>query len=63
MSEKMKPCPFCGDENPFIERMDTYTYAVRCNNCLATGEWSEEDVNKEADKHEAEAIANWNKRC
>lgn len=61
-SLEMKPCPFCGHTDPFVERMELYSYAVRCNGCLATGELSDEDINKEEKEHEAEAVANWNKR-
>ncbi len=39
----MKPCPFCRDKYPFVERMKLYSYAAHCSHCLATGRCTDED--------------------
>lgn len=55
----LKPCPLCGDDKPFIERMETNVFAVRCNECLCTGP-SGEDMDH--DQAELDAINSWNNR-
>ena len=40
MTDKLKPCPFCGGEKLKIDcksRNDIETYSVRCNKCHARG--------------------------
>lgn len=49
MNNIIKPCPFCGDDNPFMHDIrwtnpnsgysctDTTHYAIRCGDCNATG--------------------------
>jgi len=56
MSEsKLKPCPFCGDKNPFIEpKSKSLTYRVYCDNCTAQSAWR---FSKKG------AIAAWNRRA
>jgi Lar family restriction alleviation protein len=53
MTNKLKPCPFCGGE-PFIKQYkDFYLYKVICGNCyVGTGGWCEKK----------EAVKAWNRR-
>ena len=61
MSEELKPCPFCGEDEALIETSEkcirlvyAQAYQVHCNDCCATTEWS----------HDKEkAIEAWNKRA
>mgnify|MGYP003362451693 CR=1 FL=1 len=52
MSEKLKSCPFCGDDEPLM-RGDDWSY-VECDECDASGPEC---------KTEAEAITAWNTRA
>ena len=49
MSEKLRPCPFCGSED--VENTGNY---VKCRNCLADGPFNYTNVD--------EAAENWNTR-
>ena len=53
MSDKLKPCPFCGGE-PYIKQYkDFYLYKVICENCyIETGGWREK----------RNAVKAWNRR-
>lgn len=57
MLEKLKPCPFCGDEHPFVNKIKTNffedRYAVMCENCQSMGKYC---------KTEDQAIEAWNRR-
>ena len=57
MSEKIKPCPFCGSENVQLEDLG-YPHHVYCENCAArvTGKGYGEEG-------EADAIKAWNRRA
>lgn len=62
---KMKPCPFCGSTDAFVECMDFGDFAVRCNNCIGTGPHAEGcDCDPSAENHRGarNAIREWNKR-
>ena len=52
MSDKLKPCPFCGGE-AFIDGSDEILWIAVCKKCNASIEYKET---------EQEAIEAWNKR-
>lgn len=59
MSEELKPCPFCGDDEAYFEgeypAPDTSEWgAVHCADCCAIGPYA---------PTQAEAIADWNRRA
>lgn len=33
MTEKLRPCPFCGSDSLYIPENPVFDYYVRCNNC------------------------------
>ena len=35
--EVLKPCPFCGGNDVYVERVDLSSCAVLCNDCIARG--------------------------
>lgn len=53
MSEKIKPCPFCGHEDSTIENPTAGGFFVRCTWCIAEGPIAYTEQN---------AINNWNTR-
>ena len=53
MSDKLKPCPFCGEENDFIYRAAHEGDSYYCNSCKAYGHLSTPENIKEL----------WNKRA
>lgn len=53
MSEKLKPCPFCGRDDLKIVRAKQ-SVKVRCNLCIGTGP---DQITTE------QAIAAWNRRA
>ena len=56
----IKPCPFCGYNEPIINDInDGYDTYVECGFCGARGEWAT-GQHKEAEKI---AIHNWNQRA
>lgn len=62
---KMKPCPFCGSQNSFVECMDFGEFAVRCNECLGTGPCGDgDDCDPTGENHRGarNAIRAWNQR-
>ena len=38
MSDKLKPCPFCGSVEFELVKTDIGWYLVRCNTCIAEGQ-------------------------
>lgn len=61
----LKPCPFCGSRDAFVECMNFGDFAVRCNECLGTGPSGEGDgCDPAAENHlgARNAIREWNKR-
>jgi len=60
MTEKIKPCPFCGGTDAQTFDMDDGDYtAVACPNCWA---WGPCVYVGEMEDLEAEAIKRWNER-
>lgn len=53
MSDKLKPCPFCGGEAKFFEDKDYQIYSVTCTEC---------DAGTNAYGIEQDAIDAWNSR-
>lgn len=53
MSDKLKPCPFCGGEAKFFEDKDYQIYSVTCTEC---------DAGTNAYGIEQDAIIAWNRR-
>lgn len=52
-SDKLKPCPFCGGEVDFIDRIEARCFAVVCMSCYADGPMGD------TESHAADL---WNKR-
>lgn len=64
MSETtLKPCPFCGDAEPFVERADFSSAFVQCNNCIARGPTCCQESDEEETPGEMAAIKEWNTRA
>lgn len=57
MSNKLKPCPFCGEE-AYSKADRYYTWAVVCSNVRCPGHWIGGIY-----VIEDEAIAAWNRRA
>ena len=55
MTEKLKPCPFCGGANIHIKDNRTWSY-ICCYECLASF-WQQEACNVE------DNIEAWNRRA
>ena len=73
MSEKLKPCPFCGT-NVCIEKkplwsgtrgyQNCYEYVIRCDNCGCRVRLEQNDTINRTDKEaEQNAVKAWNKRA
>ncbi|MCE8002563.1 Lar family restriction alleviation protein [Billgrantia ethanolica] len=66
----LKPCPFCGSDDTFVERMTLGSCAVICNQCQGRGPDTcpEDDADLEAEERydwdpgEAAARRLWNTR-
>jgi len=67
----LKPCPFCGAHDVFVERMELEASAVFCNNCMSYGitcNTEDEEEAKLIDKNDDlwggyySAIKAWNTR-
>jgi hypothetical protein len=54
MSEELKPCPFCGADNPNCWASIRGAWEARCRSCL---------VSTPLSASEADAIAAWNRRA
>lgn len=37
LDKELKPCPFCGSNDLFVERQTLATKVVQCNSCGAVG--------------------------
>jgi len=59
MSERLKPCPFCGSKSVAIEKKNS-GYQVRCHYCGARGKYVVATMCFEARKKEAADA--WNRR-
>ena len=53
MTDKLKPCPFCGSDDVHIKVFDDFATAVECNFCETTGPTAYLEEN---------AIDGWNRR-
>ena len=70
MSEELKPCPFCGGTEAFVERLDYSAAYVQCDSsigehcaCLARGPVGVQDDDGEETPGGAAAIRAWNRRA
>jgi Lar family restriction alleviation protein len=56
---EIKPCPFCGDNDPSIDEVDSGVHAVVCNDCGCVG-----PITPYVEAHQTaeEAIERWNRR-
>lgn len=65
-AEAMKPCPFCGDPDPYVERSDEIFRHVACRGCGALGPVAGTEDEDEEFGHDyvaaakRDAIAGWN---
>lgn len=59
---KLKPCPFCGARDAFVERADFSSAYVFCNNCSGQGPTEYRERDDEETPGERAAIHAWNKR-
>ncbi|RYC10140.1 Lar family restriction alleviation protein [Ciceribacter ferrooxidans] len=61
---KLKPCPFCGQSDAFVERRDFSSAYVFCNACSAKGptQYPEDNDGDEDEPGGRAAIRAWNKR-
>ncbi|MDX1150173.1 Lar family restriction alleviation protein [Sinorhizobium meliloti] len=59
---KLKPCPFCGQSDAFVERADFSSCYVFCNSCSANGPIECQEADYEETPGERAAIRSWNKR-
>lgn len=62
MTEELKPCPFCGGEDAFVEQSTFASSYVICNNCMARGPDSTQDSDDEDEPGRDAAITAWNTR-
>ena len=56
MTDKLKPCPFCGQQVDIVKDDDIYLYRVRCNGTQTCPIFIYTDT-------EEDAIKAWNTRC
>jgi Lar family restriction alleviation protein len=67
---ELKPCPFCGGSDPFVERADFSACYVICNDCGAQGPSRCDENTADSDASDAcevepgelAAIRSWNTR-
>lgn len=52
-SETLKPCPFCGKNNAFVERADFSGCFVQCGDCSARGPVSCDENDEDAEASES----------
>jgi len=63
MTEKLKPCPFCGGEAeilPYLTNSDKNAYFVECCNCRARVDWYNDRTRKRVGKDRLPNL--WNNR-
>lgn len=58
-TQPVKPCPFCGDSDPYIDEIRPGLWALTCNGCGTVGphDTAEERQNPE------QAQERWNERA
>jgi Lar family restriction alleviation protein len=64
-TEELKPCPFCGAEAEIMRAGDEYemVVAVNCSECSAHVRETDDSIDRDFDRLEAQAVAAWNKRA
>jgi len=64
-SSELKPCPFCGAEAEIVRAGDEYemVVAVNCTECSAHVRETDDSIDRDFDRLEAQAVAAWNKRA
>jgi len=70
MSEELKPCPFCGQQDAFVEQLDSDASVVICQGmvdensaCLSRGPVGVQQSDMEDQPGREAAIAEWNRRA
>ncbi|WP_312299151.1 Lar family restriction alleviation protein [Stutzerimonas nitrititolerans] len=70
MSEELKPCPFCGQQEAFVEQLDSDASVVICQGmvdehsaCLARGPVGVQEDEREDQPGKDAAIREWNRRA
>ena len=66
MNEELKPCPFCGSEDVFLEDASDKNgelWVVGCNKCFVAFSAGSESSEGCADATREETIAAWNRRA
>lgn len=70
MCEELKPCPFCGQQDAFVEQLDSDASVVICQGmidehsaCLARGPVGVQQSEMEDQPGRDAAIAEWNRRA
>ena len=70
MSEELKPCPFCGLQDAYVEQLDSDSSVVICcgridehTACLARGPVGLQEDDFEAQPGRAAAVREWNRRA
>lgn len=62
MIDQLKPCPFCGGNDMYVERADNTACFVICNDCQTRGPIEvQESDDEEIPGHDG-AITAWNRR-
>lgn len=64
-TEELKPCPFCGANAEIVRAGDEYemVVAVNCTECSAHVRETDDTIDRDFDRLEAQAVAAWNKRA
>lgn len=70
MNNQLLPCPFCGQQNAFVEQLDSDASVVICQGkisehsaCLARGPVAVQDSDDEKQPGYEGAIREWNHRA
>lgn len=70
MSNELKPCPFCGQQEAFVEQLDSDASVVICQGrvgehsaCLARGPVGVQESDNESQPGYAAAVREWNQRA
>ncbi len=60
---ELKPCPFCGSTDLFVERATYSACYVQCDGCGAHGPTEDQESDDEGTPGEKSAREAWNKRA
>ena len=64
MSDKLKPCPFCGSEDVELRDGCLFNGAVHCNTCSADVVFAAvKSLSQGGDSWKENCIAGWNRRA